>query len=434
MSRNRKTDVSIEEKIEIFEKFRETNEPLNGQTMYNGYPVGKWSIQLRSQIIKRGRNLPKEQLDKLAELGILERVIESTIDEKIEALVEWCQKYPNIIKFKSKFIPEEMLKEYSHSEEEYKKLLAEYEKMQKYYEYISARKRKGKLTPEQEQKCKEGNIKNIFGYSSKIEDLAKKYRINEAKISYIIEKYGSMDEFLNKYRNGELDGSDTFFLMANLKRAIDVDLKEKIGYEFMMVGRSLDKRNNFKGKSIVYSSNSINDVLTQILPREKDIIERRFGISGKSKETLHEIAEDSKVSDMRIWQIEANALRKFAREQVARQYIIPNHGHPELNEEYEKLMDIIFNSNFIFYPDKKYEKEPIDINIGELAKCVRTLRKIQAETVVPAVDEKRENLRDLLSISRGQANLLDEVSSLEKEYEKQLKGKEPERVGENIGE
>lgn len=38
---------------------------------------------------KKGGNPTEDQLEKLDELGILERRIDSTLDEKIDALIEW---------------------------------------------------------------------------------------------------------------------------------------------------------------------------------------------------------------------------------------------------------------------------------------------------------------------------------------------------------
>lgn len=79
-------------------------------------------------------NPSEEQIQRLKALGILDRQIDSTIDEKIEMLVQWYQKYPKAeIK---EDIPENILREYCTNEEEYVVISEEYLKMQKYYEYV----------------------------------------------------------------------------------------------------------------------------------------------------------------------------------------------------------------------------------------------------------------------------------------------------------
>ena len=91
--------VTLEEKIQIFERFSKTGEELLGNTKFEGHPIGQWAIQIRS-ILKRGdrekrlNNLTEEQLKRLENIGILERRIDSTIDEKIDALIAWRKKYP----------------------------------------------------------------------------------------------------------------------------------------------------------------------------------------------------------------------------------------------------------------------------------------------------------------------------------------------------
>lgn len=85
------------------------------------------------------------------------------IDDKIDSLIAWRAKYP-----RAKIVPrtsEEILREYAKTEEEYKQLLKEYDKMQTYYGYVRDRKSRGQLRAEQIQRCKEGNIGGVFRIS-----------------------------------------------------------------------------------------------------------------------------------------------------------------------------------------------------------------------------------------------------------------------------
>ena len=171
---SKRSTVKLEQKIEIFEEFMKTGEKLVGNTIFKGYPIGQWAIQIRNNLnrmnegkVEKGKiNPTKEQLKKLESMGILERQIDSTLDEKIDSLVEWSRRYPKI-----KITPmatDEELREYAKTDEEFIKLQEEYKKMQRYYEYVKYRKYQGKLNEEQIQRGKEGKIGGVFGYSTRI--------------------------------------------------------------------------------------------------------------------------------------------------------------------------------------------------------------------------------------------------------------------------
>ena len=177
----RRNPIKLETKIEIFERFLQTGEELNGKTVFDGYPVGQWAVQIRNNIKRLesekcpGKLPPKEQIEKLTNLGILERKKGAKIDEKIDLMADWIKKYPlakiclNIVRF-------EVLEQYAKSEEDLEKLKQEYQEMIKYYEYARTRNVYGKLTPDQVLKCKDANIGGVFGYPTYMENLAKEYR------------------------------------------------------------------------------------------------------------------------------------------------------------------------------------------------------------------------------------------------------------------
>ena len=65
--------------------------------------------------------------------------------------------------------------------------------------------------------------------------------------------------------------------------------------------------------------NSINNALQILTPREKRIMELRFGLNGRRELTLEEAGKVFYVSRDRIRQIEARALRKLRHPNVIRQ-------------------------------------------------------------------------------------------------------------------
>lgn len=46
--------IPFKQKIKLIEEFIKTGEVLTGKTVYKGYPIGVWVIQIRSQIKKNG--------------------------------------------------------------------------------------------------------------------------------------------------------------------------------------------------------------------------------------------------------------------------------------------------------------------------------------------------------------------------------------------
>ncbi len=277
-----KRKVTLEEKIQIFEKFNETGEELLGDTIFEGYPIGQWAIQIRASVkqLNEGKKVTKinpteEQLERLNALGILDRRIDSTIDEKIDMLVSWMKKYPEgEIKAEP---PKYILRKYAKTEEEYTAILAEYQKMQKYYDYIKQRKSKGKLSKEQISKCKEGNVRGIFGYPTLIEKLSKKTGRPERDIDYIISYYGTLENFINLYMNGKLDAKDSILASSMFRNAIDIDLSPNSeNYDRLYCAiMGIEKNDN---SLQLYSSQKIKEQIEALLPREQYVIKKNFGL------------------------------------------------------------------------------------------------------------------------------------------------------------
>lgn len=313
---SKRDKISLEDKIEIFERFSKIDEELTGSTMFEGYPVGQWAIQIRSSIkrmnegkkVKVKINPSEKQLDRLDKLGILERQIDSTIDEKIEALVEWMKKYPKAQV--SKNVLKEILKEYAETDEEYEAIVSEYEKMKKYYDYAKYRKYEKKLTKEQISKCKEGNVGGVFGYSSYIEKLAKKFKQEEKTIYNIISNYGTIDNLKNLYENDKINKNDLKLVRSILREAtlIDVDFNSNEGYNKLYEIMAKDLENKTK----IYSSKKLEEMIETLNPREQLVIKRRFGLSSDGIDgSLDSISRELRVTRERIRQIEAKAMRKL---------------------------------------------------------------------------------------------------------------------------
>lgn len=199
-----------------------------------------------------------------------------SIDEKIEELLEWNRKYPlaTIVPFSL-----EKLKTYTHSEEEYQALAAEYKKMQNYYDYLRHRKWEGALTPEDEELCKEGNIRGVFGYPRSIEALSQKFRIKPEKIDYIISKFGSIESFIKAYIEGSLDREDLSLLRDNLAD-LQIDINYGLNSPFNILYNAILSRNPHSPyKSLrIFDSNKIIDALSNLTEQESTFISYYYGL------------------------------------------------------------------------------------------------------------------------------------------------------------
>jgi RNA polymerase primary sigma factor len=65
--------------------------------------------------------------------------------------------------------------------------------------------------------------------------------------------------------------------------------------------------------TLFFKKEQINQLLEQITERERDVLDMRFGISGKVTKTLAEIAEQLNISRERVRQIEKDALKKLKK-------------------------------------------------------------------------------------------------------------------------
>lgn len=298
--------ISLDEKIEIFEKFSKQGETLTSQTIFEGYPIGQWAVQLRNEI-NRGREVSPEQYEKLSELRILGRQIDSTIDEKIEALVKWNEKYPKARLVRGDI---EVLREYAlFLGEDYNQLISEYEKMQQYYDYVRARNSKQKLTPEQFKKCNEGNVGGVFGVPA---SWIQKYGMDEEKIEDIINEYGTIDNFMDEYINGNISDAEIYFLGVRSAINIDSNIRND-GYDELAKDLATYINERTETKMIIYSREAIEELL-QNFPYEKQriIIEEMYGLQTGEKKNIQEIADKIGISKKKTKEFEDKAIANLA--------------------------------------------------------------------------------------------------------------------------
>ena len=380
--------VSLEEKIEIFERYlEEGNDDIDGLTVYEGKPIGQWAVQIRYGI-KKGGNLTEDQLEKLDELGILERRIDSTLDEKIDALIEWKKKYPDVVITRENLnqpIGDETIKKLKELAQvegiEFSEIEERYKKIKSYNNYIRHRETEGVLTEQQWNKCKEGNLGGKFGFSTEAEQLAKKLKIDVKQVVDIINNFGSMDNFIQMYKDGKL----SMYNNKLINNMIDIDYNPLAQNYLRLVKEIFGSSFEFK----LFSTDELNTAIEALNTRDKEAIQLYFGlIDGKCK-TYGDLSKYFDVSESAIRGIISKAKRELHYQSRLKPFTFEQLKENEYisDEEIELLSDLeneILNSNLIFQHDSiddlDFGKDKFD-----------TIRNIQKNIESREEAEKEEN-------------------------------------------
>lgn len=387
---SKRSKVKLEQKIEIFEEFMKTGEELVGNTIFEGYPIGQWAIQIRNSLNRMNDgegdkvkiNPTKEQLEKLESMGILERKIDSTIDEKIDSLVEWRRKYPKI-----KITPistDEELREYARTDEEFRKIQEEYEKMQRYYDYVRYRKYQGKLNEKQMQRGKEGEIGGVFGYSTRIEELAKRYGIIEKDIDYLLTKFGTLDNFYEMHNTGKIeDKKDRKLEERIIRNVVDIDNNSNIGYDNLY--RDILRIKTSEKGVFFYSSKGLQKALEEIGERAKYVIESIYGLKeGKTPKTLENVGRELGITGGGVSPIKIKALRRLrnpARDRKNK-ITLELEGDEYLTDKERQLIEKI--------------KKNIQLQNGDLSENLGKLKEIQEKARTRKKNKKKEEERTII--------------------------------------
>ena len=368
---------SLDEKIQILEAYPYLEE-LKGNTMFNGYPIGQWAISIRSAINNGKLKLTPEQRKRLDRLGILERKIDSTIDEKINALVEWRKQYP---KAKFGIDSRDILNTYATTEKDQQAILQEYEKMLSYYKYVIERKSKGKLTEMQIKKCKEGNVGGIFGYPTKIERIAEKYKIDVNDMDYLITKYGTFDNFYEMFIKEKIEEPKDIKLGEKTIRYVwDIDGTFHKGYDALWRKIIYNRHRDMN----VYSSKKLQEVMEDLTEEEKFILDRRFGLTSENTgENYAKIGEEMNKSRETVRKIASRALGKLRYFTRVQKCCFCLFDQFNLTEDEREMIE-------------KIEKE-IHLQNGDLSENLKKLKELRREKEL----QKQEHIMELDIVKLG---------------------------------
>lgn len=381
--------ISLEEKIEIFERFAKTEEELVGNTTFEGHPIGQWAIQIRSSInrINRGNankgelNLSETQLERLEKLGILERQIDSTIEEKIDAIIEWNKQYPVMRLDEDSHLYAdwyllEQEDELTDGEryDRIKNISERFEKLKKYYDYVKQRKYQGKLTEVQISRCKEGNVRGAFGYPESTEQIANDYNYNIDRLDFILSRYGTISNYLVQEHLG-----------WDEKKFFEINLNNDVGIERIIASIYGFREGKIYNRDVVLEQ--LNRIEfsdnPELSENRRKVLMEYYGINEEKKSTK-DIAKEMNISTNTVRKYIHKALKTLSEHKKHFDITyIPNFDKID-EEDRKKIVDAL--GNYAFGKPDKYN---ID-NLDELVDICKTIEKYGTTRISDEEKEKKD--------------------------------------------
>ena len=223
-------------------------------------------------------------------------------------------------------------------------------------------------------------------YSQEVLDLANKYRLEPHKIKYVIDKYGSMNAFIQEYREGNLDEETCKLFAKNLRTvfcidAIDPNADFLMGYwvddfdrtkyyrrrDFTWAAYCKEKENPYGRRFIryYYSIELFKKVIEKFKPEQQSALIASLGLFGTEKKTLTKQAKEVNVTAQTI-------RNRFERAREKLYYYFHNKAF-SFDPVFE-IDELLYQSNAIFYPDERYKDLPCDIDFDVIRKKILELK------------------------------------------------------------
>ena len=375
-----------------------------------------------SEVDESKENMKKEVLDEIIEWAKYTDSVEYkkmrklSLEEKIEAMIEWNKYYPmmrldkvydllpgykrnsyynydmcNVRNNESflKFDAEPGWEYYSHYYSDYSRyarirtILESFNKIKEYYGEVKRCKKNGELTEEQISRCKEGNVRGVFGYPKSTEKIAADYNFDIDKIDEIITKYGTIENYLIQENLGWKDCRRDFF---------EENLNNDKGIENLIFAVQ-----GFKGRTI-YNKDVILEKINKIVDSEKQrkALTEYYGLNGQEEKKLKEIGAEMGISEGYAQQHISKAIQllKTRKNELDIKYIpdfrdieqedsikiVKALGNYALgnSDKYniENLNELVYDCKLIenygttMIPDEEKEKRDTELQIKELKKQV----------------------------------------------------------------
>lgn len=423
---NKNVRLTDEEKVKLFEEFlsEHPGEKITSKTVYKGYNIGTYVIQIRQKIVYKKGYCSEEVRAKLQELGLLYEKRDS-IEQKVENLAQYCRTNPYAFSRNEKQIPESL---------------------QKDYDYVRARRSRGKLSPSIEKRLENIKLGGVFGFLESDKELLKQGKISEQGLIQIYEEFNSMEEFKNAYVEYSAD-------MANLrereenegvanvikirhaleekhKKIISLKTKNAIGmqnfYNLNVPQEYIELYKDIFGyldDDIILDENTrkILDRMINRMPQEyMKLLKSRYGLDGNKAMTLLQIAEARGVSHQYIRALNDKSIKKM-RIEASRQKLseLKNIANEEFIREYFKYVDVFSQNDNNHLPEETVKKLS-RISYKRVRKIdIKEINKNTSIFLLGLSQEAREcleeaglvSVEDIINIDEGKVEDLKQIDS-----------------------
>ena len=310
---NNKRGRNDEERLKLFlEYVNETGEKITTKTVYKVLNLGNMLMNTRFKYERQGLDVDEELLQECLNRGIIgrQRAKRTSHDKKYHFVLDMADK----------------------------------EKAHRYYmengfDYINARNdlqlnyNRGtlNLTPEQIDELKEKGI--IRASKEEYQEICEKTGFSERIAFYVIQKYGSLEEFNKQIKLGNIEFDEELAKrIGNIRASYKVTGEEF--YDILPDRRPIflsEKEITRKQKELYarllmaifgqmeveaseirfFDMDKIEETLKTLTPLELEVVQDRFGLVNGIKSTIESEGVKFNVSENRIKQIEAKALRKL---------------------------------------------------------------------------------------------------------------------------
>lgn len=347
----RKAYLTYEEKLELMLEYikaiEDTDEKFTIDSQYKGYNLGHMRSTLRATYWNGTLKIDDELLQKFIDAGIIiekpER-IRTTNQEKYDFLVSMIGK----------------------SKEELSEA-----KMESGLSYKEARNRfqflyncgNIDLSPEQIEVLRKNGILNLS--SQEISGFESKYGISTKDVKKISKEYGDIDEFMEKFKRGEIDYKFDKFVGSREITISERDLTVREKKAYMTLFDSIYGENNSQNIKRIIDIDVIDQWIEFLNEEQRDILFNYFGLKDERPKTLEEIGLIYKKSHNSIRQKVVKALRILRIHSDKNNAVIYGEDINKINDELAQLMqkeDLIDSfEKMLIYLNEHDEERYFDI-------------------------------------------------------------------------
>lgn len=369
----RSEPVDIKTKLKIMREFKEkTKEEIKGNTVYKGYNLGIWQLNLRNKYLHGKLNISEELEREFTQIGVLgerKRAKQTTDLEKYQMFVEFHKENPNA-KIETKTVDK-----HGNPIGELRNWLQ-----------LKINKGTSELTEEQISQLRQ--YKYLRAKKDEIEQLCKKYKISSALAKEILQMHDTIDEFIEAYKQGT---TKTRCNKINRRGIIlsknDLSIKQKQKYLWLIediFGEDILKENS---KFII--EEDIQEALDKLSPKEKIIILERYDTSYPKRQSYENIGLKLNISGTRVKQLN----RKAEIELSETLHIYDIDEQLDVGDELIRKLE---KTNFEDWKMEKLNSDVSVLNTTELT--IQTLKENGYNTLLSVKEADKKNLLSMRGI------------------------------------